>query len=802
MNLKKYGRQNLLQKLYNRQIFGQFIRGVSVHHEPTKQLFSKVPDRLVFSLCDTIPNVGNHILMGATRCGQILLTYTYSVDTSTDFAPSFLYRYRLHFWLFRPGRPSAKIAEVQLFDGAQVTEMLTIGLVQWPHDNRRLLVFGSCQGPNSVDIWGSDVEFKSSTYITLTTLPSLQGCDKCKLVASTFSEDEMAANWDAGVGLTCFNHGLTIHTHFSAPHVYTFDPETCLASDGRIVFNTGSFLHVLSMSVENGLETPTYDHSTVIKNRLTFSFLRDRNYSLFLSEYWDCNMIQFLIKKLRQGLQIDQSQLNIYLQYALQRHLLRHSAMKCKFRKDKDLMTCGQLAVMLLDANRPKHKWFSSNNRGSLHLGVTHSKPVKRSFNADNVYDFMESEEICCEPKFKLYRRRCLADKMYEFRSDEELVPLGKEGNENIRPAEVPSLKDNDSKMGVNEKDCVGRPQFKTAEPSIVKAIIADWDLGAEPETEAEKREKVVTGFLAGLGKGGVERKKKWSPLKPHNKERPGDCLRVDFKSAQARNRNQQRAKVELTDEMRKEIKSGLGHQPVTGCSVRFARSYIEIDQEITSTITEIEDDDIGPGFHCALPISAHGSSYSQMEMISNLKAEKLTCPLAVVRQSSLDIEQFCFKAAEAICEMEGYKFWFCSDYDTEIVKVCQVTGEVLGVLFIRLNAEYWDKLWDDGLKRNRADLRNFYETACLYIWNPSTGGVYLEGYKTLRMVPMVAVRPWCPAGKEASILRQSISFIPSLRPRFFIHTVKEGMPILPMNLILDHENLIGFRRMPMDSNH
>ena len=31
---------------------------------------------------------------------------------------------------------------------------------------------------------------------------------------------------------------------------------------------------------------------------------------------------------------------------------------------------------------------------------------------------------------------------------------------------------------------------------------------------------------------------------------------------------------------------------------------------------------------------------------------------------------QFCFKAAEAICKMEGYKFWFCSDYDTDIIWV------------------------------------------------------------------------------------------------------------------------------------
>lgn len=42
----------------------------------------------------------------------------------------------------------------------------------------------------------------------------------------------------------------------------------------------------------------------------------------------------------------------------------------------------------------------------------------------------------------------------------------------------------------------------------------------------------------------------------------------------------------------------------------------------------------------------------------------------AVVRQESLDIEQLCFKAAQFICKMEGFRFWFCSDYDTEVVRV------------------------------------------------------------------------------------------------------------------------------------
>lgn len=60
----------------------------------------------------------------------------------------------------------------------------------------------------------------------------------------------MAANWDSCVGLTCLRHGLTIHTHFSVPHVNTFDPHTCMASDSEILVNTGAFLHVISFRLD------------------------------------------------------------------------------------------------------------------------------------------------------------------------------------------------------------------------------------------------------------------------------------------------------------------------------------------------------------------------------------------------------------------------------------------------------------------------------------------------------------------------------------------------------------------------
>ena len=98
------------------------------------------------------------------------------------------------------------------------------------------------------------------------------------------------------------------------------------------------------------------------------------------------------------------------------------------------------------------------------------------------------------------------------------------------------------------------------------------------------------------------------------------------------------------------------------------------------------------------------------------------------MRQTSLDIEQFCFKAADIICKCEGFKFWFCNDYDMEIVdvsiilillfknyclshcrlnvivfylQVCPLNGDILVVVCMRLNAEkYTKEEWSSN--RNR----------------------------------------------------------------------------------------------------
>lgn len=74
--------------------------------------------------------------MGTTQCGQFLITYSYGTEQHT------MFKYRLHWWAFRPGAPAYKVAEVQLFDNHEISSALTIGIAQWPNVNNRLVAYG------------------------------------------------------------------------------------------------------------------------------------------------------------------------------------------------------------------------------------------------------------------------------------------------------------------------------------------------------------------------------------------------------------------------------------------------------------------------------------------------------------------------------------------------------------------------------------------------------------------------------------------------------------------------------------
>ena len=60
---------------------------------------------------------------------------------------------------------------------------------------------------------------------------------------------------------------------------------------------------------------------------------------------------------------------------------------------------------------------------------------------------------------------------------------------------------------------------------------------------------------------------------------------------------------------------------PPVRFNAKFTRTFVELDEEAISVMTEIEDDDHTlTGFHSALPLEVHGTAYQPMAMISNTK--------------------------------------------------------------------------------------------------------------------------------------------------------------------------------------
>lgn len=77
--------------------------------------------------------------MGLTQCGQFLLTYTYTLDVSSNTS---LYKYLLHWWAFTPNRAARKVSEVTLFGNYTIYRELNIVISQWPMERNKLVIHG------------------------------------------------------------------------------------------------------------------------------------------------------------------------------------------------------------------------------------------------------------------------------------------------------------------------------------------------------------------------------------------------------------------------------------------------------------------------------------------------------------------------------------------------------------------------------------------------------------------------------------------------------------------------------------
>ncbi|XP_046388655.1 DDB1- and CUL4-associated factor 15 [Ischnura elegans] len=191
-----------------------------------------------------------------------------------------------------------------------------------------------------------------------------------------------------------------------------------------------------------------------------------------------------------------------------------------------------------------------------------------------------------------------------------------------------------------------------------------------------------------------------------------------------------------------------------TGCSVQYKRWYLEVDDELISVITDIEDDDLSSstGYHSALPLDVHGSGYAQMQMVSSAKVEKLRAPSVLVHQMTLDVEQFCHEVAQKLCADAGKKYWFCNDYDVEIVAVCPISGDVIAVAAMLIQAAVKTK----GLAKSQrypvsSVQRSKYQTSVRFVWNLDSGRYQVVDADELREVIETEASGGTARGNEAA---------------------------------------------------
>ena len=133
---------------------------------------------------------------------------------------------------------------------------------------------------------------------------------------------------------------------------------------------------------------------------------------------------------------------------------------------------------------------------------------------------------------------------------------------------------------------------------------------------------------------------------------------------------------IEMDDEM-VSVMSGKCYKfcPLLAKALQIRNEVLYLPLIFVEYILGIElDDDEGvgsqTGYHSALPLEVHGSGYQSMAMISNAKSEKINAKCCKVAQYSMDVELFCHTMAQKLCASAGKKYWFCNDYDVELVDI------------------------------------------------------------------------------------------------------------------------------------
>ncbi|KOC61593.1 DDB1- and CUL4-associated factor 15 [Habropoda laboriosa] len=424
----------------------------------------------------------------------------------------------------------------------------------------------------------------------------------------------------------------------------------------------------------------------------------------------------------------------------------------------------------------------SPRKRSNLHspppmVNSTQSRTTRAThkliLEAEKAYEFTDEAQETCE-KLSSFRKRRLADKKYEFCDETEDA-------ENIVPFK--HIRDQFKHRGCSIHQIPSSPTMSPALPNGKK----HWVDSDQSETD----EFNVSQDIGVSGDLTVDSAEK-NVLRPLNQNQlPNGGISRDRSSKYSVNSSPLVPKINL-------------QYPSIKCTAHFKRSYIELDDEMISVITDVEDEETGGyvSYQCVLPMHVHGSGYVQMQMISNSKAEKLIVPCVSINQLSFDIETFSHHIADWICMRFKKRYWHCSDYDIEIIDVCALSGDIICLLIMKIQAS------EIGSQTQCSQERKQYEVGCKFTWNIDT-----SQYRITDILPMEEVKPesWKPNCMNVPNFRSPLwnptrRLAPKLREKIqqpYAHTVRflhNEMTLAGESItrLYDLDNLVEFYITPM----
>ncbi|KAG7299849.1 hypothetical protein JYU34_016869 [Plutella xylostella] len=673
---------NIVHKLFNREIYGRTARK---KHEKSPKMFERIPARLRFCLMDIVPinYLREHIFMGFSQCGQFLLSFTYSYTTHNNFRESS--KFTLHFLSWVPGRMVQPVHSVPLFGDDCVDSKVTISMAQWKHNTGVLVVYGIADSCSE------------RSYLSVIGVPRL-GCKKC--AALTKDEDDL--NW----GKRCLEHNFAMHTKFFCTSDSSmYEPVVQLAYSNQIIIYT-DFIHILEID----LVKPDQDrHEMQYENKLTVE-KEESVHSLdtnpgtpasdvsaaFQSPKYESNVVQNILAdfsdfeepyQLSKPVQIPEM---MGQELVIQASSISHNLMEEWEGPSPSIRT-----LISPPLRSPRRRPAESMSR----FNETH-----RTI-AEKAYEFVEEAETKCE-KLSMFRKRRLADKKYEFSED---------NNENIVPFRV---------LRSNRKYFIGSsgkgPQKRAKSPPV-EVLRAHNQISPRPHSPAPGPDPPGDKGLSALE----------SDQNSESEYRVMEMLDDGSLKTIAVHDNTSKT---LSDCPVSPQDPYLVHSGNSKCSKFFTRYFVESDDEITSILTDSEDDCIS-GYHVALHLTAHGAGYSPLQAVGSAAWDRIRLnsdnpPLTIrAQQRSLDTELLCNEVCGRLCKINGKKFIYCFDWGCHVIDVCQSSGCLSGLCAM------W--LWASDAEGSPAECeacsevsagcllhRRQYAAECLFTWD-LVSGVY-----------------------------------------------------------------------------